>query len=129
MNSIMQPRRRDALASLASGRVHTVFSVDLFNEGIDVPAVDTLLLLRPTDSPTLFLQQLGRGLRLSPGKSVCTVLDFVGHHRTEFRFDRRFRALLGGSRKDLAEQIRTGFPFLPAGCHMELDPVAADIVL
>jgi superfamily II DNA or RNA helicase len=121
--------RRDALAALATGRVNAVFSVDLFNEGIDVPVVDTLLLLRPTDSPTLFLQQLGRGLRLSRGKNVCTVLDFVGHHRTEFRFDRRFRALLGGSRKDLAEQIRTGFPFLPAGCHMELDQVAADIVL
>ena len=57
------------------------------------------------------------------------MLDFVGHHRTEFRFDRRFRALLGGSRKDLVEQIEAGFPFLPAGCHMELDPVAAEIVL
>ena len=64
-----------------------------------MPAVDTLLMLRPTDSPTLFLQQLGRGLRTSTGKTVCTVLDFVGHHRKEFRFDRRFRALLGGSRK------------------------------
>jgi superfamily II DNA or RNA helicase/HKD family nuclease len=121
--------RRDALASLASGRVNAVFSVDLFNEGIDVPVVDTLLLLRPTDSATLFLQQLGRGLRLSHGKNFCTVLDFVGRHRTEFRFDRRFRALLGGSRKDLEQQIERGFPFLPAGCHMELDSVAAEIVL
>ena len=106
-----------------------LFSVDLFNEGVDVPSVDTLLLLRPTDSPTLFLQQLGRGLRRIPGKTFCTVLDFVGQHRTEFRFDRRFRALLGGSRKDLVEQVEGGFPFLPAGCHMELDPVAAEIVL
>jgi hypothetical protein len=106
-----------------------VFSVDLFNEGVDVPAVDTLIMLRPTDSPTLFLQQLGRGLRRSIGKSVCTVLDFVGHHRKEFRFDRRFRALLGGTRKELAEQVEAGFPFLPAGCHMELDRVATGIVL
>jgi superfamily II DNA or RNA helicase len=121
--------RYAALADLASRRINIVFSVDLFNEGIDVPAVDTLLMLRPTDSPTLFLQQLGRGLRRSIGKSVCTVLDFVGHHRQEFRFDRRFRALLGGSRKELAAQIEAGFPFLPAGCHMELDRVAADIVL
>jgi superfamily II DNA or RNA helicase/HKD family nuclease len=121
--------RRDALTSLAGGRVNAVFSVDLFNEGIDVPVVDTLLLLRPTDSPTLFLQQLGRGLRRSRGKHFCTVLDFVGRHRTEFRLDRRFRALLGGSRKDLEQQIERGFPFLPAGCHMELDPVAAEIVL
>jgi superfamily II DNA or RNA helicase len=121
--------RRAALADLASRRINVVFSVDLFNEGVDVPAVDTLLLLRPTDSPTLFLQQLGRGLRRSIGKSVCTVLDFVGHHRKEFRFDRRFRALLGGTRKELAAQVEAGFPFLPAGCHMELDRVAADIVL
>ena len=121
--------RRAALADLAARRTNVVFSVDLFNEGVDVPAIDTLLLLRPTDSPTLFLQQLGRGLRKSHGKTVCTVLDFVGHHRKEFRFDRRFGALLGGSRKGLLAQIEDRFPFLPAGCHMELDPVAADIVL
>jgi hypothetical protein len=124
-----EDERRAALADLEKRRVNVVFSVDLFNEGIDVPAVDTLLLLRPTDSPTLFLQQLGRGLRRSHGKAVCTVLDFVGHHRREFRFDRRFGALLGGSRKDLVQQIEGGFPFLPAGCHMELDRVAAGIVL
>jgi superfamily II DNA or RNA helicase len=121
--------RRAALGDLASRRVNVVFSVDLFNEGVDVPAVDTLLMLRPTDSPTLFLQQLGRGLRRSIGKSTCTVLDFVGHHRGEFRFDRRFQALLGGTRKTLIQQIDAGFPFLPAGCHMELDRVATEIVL
>jgi superfamily II DNA or RNA helicase/HKD family nuclease len=121
--------RHAALRDLAARRLNVVFSVDLFNEGVDVPSVDTVLLLRPSDSPTLFLQQLGRGLRRCPGKTVCTVLDFVGLHRAEFRFDRRFRALLGGSRKDLTAQIEGGFPFLPAGCHMELDRVAAEIVL
>jgi len=121
--------RAAALKHLSDGRINVLFSVDLFNEGVDVPTVDTLLMLRPTDSPTLFLQQLGRGLRLSAGKTVCTVLDFVGHHRKEFRFDRRFRALLGGSRKDLEGQIEAGFPFLPAGCHMELDHVASKLVL
>jgi superfamily II DNA or RNA helicase/HKD family nuclease len=121
--------RRAALTQLAAGDVNVVFSVDLFNEGIDVPTVDTLLLLRPTDSPTLFLQQLGRGLRRTAGKTVCTILDFVARHRSEFRFDRRFRALVGGTRRDLQRQIEQGFPFLPAGCHLELDPVAADIVL
>ncbi|HTE06833.1 MAG TPA: DUF3427 domain-containing protein, partial [Planctomycetota bacterium] len=124
-----EDERRGALADLAAGRVNIVFSVDLFNEGVDVPAVDTVLFLRPTDSPTLFLQQLGRGLRRSAGKNVCTVLDFVGQHRKEFRFDRRFRALLGGSRKDVIEQIEGGFPFLPAGCHLELDAVAKERVL
>lgn len=121
--------RRRALADLGAGRVNVVFSVDIFNEGVDVPAVDTLLMLRPTESPLLFLQQLGRGLRRSPGKSTCTVLDFVGQHRREFRYDRRFRALLGGSRAHVAEQVKAGFPFLPAGCHMELDRVASERVL
>ncbi|MCP5476139.1 MAG: DUF3427 domain-containing protein [Rhodanobacteraceae bacterium] len=121
--------RADALSGLADGTTRVVFSVDLFNEGVDVPRVDTLLLLRPTDSPTLFLQQLGRGLRRYPGKNQCTVLDFVGHHRKEFRFDRRIGALLRGNRKALAEQVEQGFPFLPAGCHMSLDAVAEDIVL
>ncbi len=121
--------RAAALRDLAAGRVNVVFTVDLFNEGVDVPNVDTLLLLRPTESATLFLQQLGRGLRRARGKSLCTVLDFVGNHRREFRFDRRLRALLGGSRRDVERQVENDFPFLPAGCHMELDPVARDIVL
>jgi hypothetical protein len=121
--------RTAALRDLAAGRVNVVFTVDLFNEGVDVPNVDTLLLLRPTESGTLFLQQLGRGLRRARGKALCTVLDFVGNHRREFRFDRRLRALLGGSRRDVERQVANDFPFLPAGCHMELDPVARDIVL
>ena len=121
--------RTAALRDLDAGRVNVVFTVDLFNEGVDVPNVDTLLLLRPTESPTLFLQQLGRGLRRARGKALCTVLDFVGNHRREFRFDRRLRALLGGSRRDVERQVANDFPFLPAGCHMELDPVAREIVL
>jgi superfamily II DNA or RNA helicase/HKD family nuclease len=120
-----------ALRDLDAGRVNVVFTVDLFNEGVDVPNVDTLLLLRPTESGTLFLQQLGRGLRRPRHgeKPLCTVLDFVGNHRREFRFDLRLRALLGGSRKDVEHAVQDDFPFLPAGCHMELDPVARDIVL
>jgi superfamily II DNA or RNA helicase/HKD family nuclease len=121
--------RREALDDLAAGRLQVLFSVDLFNEGVDVPAVDALLMLRPTDSPVLFIQQLGRGLRKSPQKSVCTVLDFVGQHRKEFRYDRRFRALLGGSRESVRKQVAEGFPYLPAGCHMELDRVATERVL
>jgi superfamily II DNA or RNA helicase/HKD family nuclease len=121
--------RRAALRNLEAGRIRCVFSVDVFNEGVDVPVVDTLLLLRPTDSATLFLQQLGRGLRRAVGKDVCTVLDFVGLHRREYRLDRRYRALLGGTRRDLESQVQQRFPFLPAGCHLELDEVASDLVL
>jgi len=124
-----RPEREAALRDLAEGRVQVVFSVDLFNEGIDVPSVDTVLMLRPTESPTLFLQQLGRGLRRAKDKAFCTVLDFVGTHRQEFRFDRRYRALLGGTRRDIERAVELRFPFLPAGCHMELDQKASEIVL
>lgn len=121
--------RQETLRQLADGTIKVVFSVDLFNEGIDVPKIDTILMLRPTESPTLFMQQLGRGLRRSKGKTVCTVLDFVGTHRQEFRYDRRFRALLGGSRKDVERAVTAGFPYLPAGCFMQLDRKATEIVL
>ena len=121
--------RRRALADLAGGAISALFTVDLFNEGIDVPNVDTLLLLRPTESATLFLQQLGRGLRRAHGKSMCTVLDFVGLHRREFRFDLRFRALLGGTRRDLERQVERNFPFLPCGLPSRARSVARDVVL
>ena len=121
--------RDQALKDLASGAVRAVFSVDLFNEGVDVPTIDTVLMLRPTESPVLFLQQLGRGLRKAAGKSVCAVLDFVGTHRREFRFDRRYRALLNVTRRELESAVVHQFPYLPAGCNMQLDRVASDIVI
>jgi superfamily II DNA or RNA helicase/HKD family nuclease len=124
-----EAERRDALRQLADGTIRVVFSVDLFNEGIDVPNVDTILMLRPTESATLFMQQLGRGLRRSAEKTVCTVLDFVGTHRKEFRYDHRFRALIGGSRKELEKAVKSGFPYLPAGCHMQLDRQSTEIIL
>ena len=93
------------------------------NEGVDIPSVDTVLFLRPTESATLFLQQLGRGLRRSHGKAVLTALDFVGIQRAEFRFDTRFRALIGSSRRALTEAVDKDFPLLPAGSQILLDEV------
>ena len=58
-----------------------IFSVDLFNEGVDLPAIDTVMMLRPTESKILFLQQLGRGLRRHAGKRHLVVLDFIGNHK------------------------------------------------
>lgn len=124
-----QEERDAVLAELRDGELRVLFSVDLFNEGVDLPSVDTLLLLRPTDSPTLYLQQLGRGLRKAPGKRLCTVLDFIGQHRREFRIERRFAALLGGTRREIEQQVGQGFPFLPAGCQLQLDRKASEIVL
>ncbi|MGQ7848524.1 DUF3427 domain-containing protein [Granulosicoccus sp. 3-233] len=121
--------RRTALDELREGKQNILFTVDLFNEGVDIPTVDVVLMLRPTESATIFLQQLGRGLRRADGKEVLTVLDFVGHHRKEFRFDLRYRAMLGISRRQLESDIKQGFPFLPAGCLLELDAVARGVVL
>ncbi|SNR31259.1 DUF3427 domain-containing protein [Blastococcus mobilis] len=122
-------QRAAALAALRDGTVNALFTVDLFNEGVDVPSVDTVLFLRPTESATVFLQQLGRGLRLSEDKACLTVLDFIGAQHQEFRFDLRFRALTGSSRRGLQRDVERGFPTLPAGCHIELDRVAQQIVL
>ncbi|MEV6283375.1 DUF3427 domain-containing protein [Kribbella sp. NPDC051770] len=121
--------REQALADLKARRVNALFAADLFNEGLDLPEVDTVLFLRPTESPTIFLQQLGRGLRQARGKPVLTALDFVGHQRKEFRFDRRFRALTGDTRRGLEKQVERGFPFLPSGCQIILDKVAQQAVL
>ncbi len=122
--------RRAITNDLAEGRICAVFTVDVFNEGVDIPCVDTLLFLRPTESATLFIQQLGRGLRLHEGKSCLTVLDFVGNAHREFRFDLRLRALLGGgTRAELADAVEQGFPTLPAGCSIQLDAVAQRAVL
>src|ERR1700722_20029137 len=121
--------RRDALTSLRKRDINILFAVALFNEGLDIPEVDTVLFLRPTESATVFLQQLGRGLRLTRGKTVLTALDFVGQQRREFRFDQRFRALTGVGGKALQHQLEEGFPFLPSGSQIVLDSVARQLVL
>ena len=91
--------------------------------------VDTLILLRPTQSATLFLQQLGRGLRLDKNKSSCLVLDFIGQHRAEFRFDGTLSALTGVPRARLLKALEQGLPLLPSGCAFQLDAVARDQIL
>ena len=121
--------RAGAVQRLRRGDIRAVFTVDLFNEGIDIPEVDTVLLLRPTESATVFLQQLGRGLRHSPGKSVLTVLDFIGQAHRQYRYDIRYRALVGGTRKQLTSAIAEGFPLTPPGCAIRLDRIAASYVL
>ncbi|MFG1977919.1 DUF3427 domain-containing protein [Nonomuraea fuscirosea] len=121
--------RDQALRDLRERKINAVFTVDLFNEGVDVPEIDTVLFLRPTDSATVFLQQLGRGLRLADDKPCLTVLDFVGHQHKQFRFDRRYRALTGASRTGIAREIEQGFPTLPAGCVIDLDRDVRRLVL
>ena len=127
--STPQEDRRSALVKLRRGELRAVFAVDLFNEGVDLPEVDTVLMLRPTESATVFLQQLGRGLRWSEGKRVLTVLDFVGQVRREYRYDVRYRALLGGTRHQVRRAVEADFPLLPPGCALKLDRIAKETVL
>jgi superfamily II DNA or RNA helicase/HKD family nuclease len=105
--------RRKALADLQKGTLRALFAVDLFNEGVDLPAVDTLLFLRPTESALVFMQQLGRGLRRFENKDCVTVLDFIGQSHRKFRFDLRYRAVTGATRTEVGKQVEQGFPFLP----------------
>ena len=121
--------RTDAIRRLRAGELRAIFTVDIFNEGVDIPEVDTLLLLRPTESATIFLQQLGRGLRWAEGKSVLTVLDFIGQANAEYRFDVRYRALIGGTRKQLERAVEHGFPLMPPGCAIRLDEISQGIIL
>ncbi|MER7904078.1 DUF3427 domain-containing protein [[Kitasatospora] papulosa] len=121
--------RKAALDDLRTGSLQVIFSVDLFNEGLDIPDVDTLLLLRPTSSATVFLQQLGRGLRRTEDKAVLTVLDFIGQHRKEFRFEAQFRALTNLTRNRLLANIEQGFPQLPSGCQIVLEPKAKSLII
>ena len=121
--------RAAALNDLRERQVNILFAADLFNEGLDLPDVDTVLFLRPTESATVFLQQLGRGLRRTRTKPVLTVLDFVGYHRKEFRFDAKLRALTGHTRRGLQREIERGFPFLPSGCQIVMDRQAQSLVL
>jgi superfamily II DNA or RNA helicase len=121
--------RLEAVRRLRRGDLRAIFTVDIFNEGVDIPEVDTLLLLRPTESATVFLQQLGRGLRWAQGKSVLTVLDFIGQAHAEYRFDIRYRAMVGGTRLQVKKALEHGFPLMPPGCAIRLDEIAQDIVL
>ncbi len=109
--------------------INYLFVVDIFNEGIDIPDIDTVLFLRPTESLTVFLQQLGRGLRLSEDKECLTVLDFVGNSRPEYDFEGKFRALVGKTNTSIKKEIEDDFPHLPLGCAIILEKKAKDCIL
>jgi superfamily II DNA or RNA helicase/SOS-response transcriptional repressor LexA len=125
-------RRNDALEQLTRGEVSVVFSVDLFNEGVDVPAIDTVLLLRPTESKILFQQQLGRGLRFSPetDKSHVVIIDFIGNHISFFRKPEALFQILAhnDARRDFIDQIESGDLMLPKGCFVNYDIEAIDFM-
>lgn len=123
-------QNRDSIRSkLLIKEINYLFVVDIFNEGIDIPEIDTVLFLRPTESLTIFLQQLGRGLRLSENKECLTVLDFVGNARPEYNFENKFRALIGKTTTTVHKEIEDNFPHLPLGCSIVLEKKTKEIIL
>ncbi|WP_029319731.1 DUF3427 domain-containing protein [Butyrivibrio sp. AE3004] len=121
--------RNNAKALLISGDIKFIFVVDLYNEGVDIPQVDTVLFLRPTESLTVFLQQLGRGLRLSKGKECLTVLDFIGQANKKYNFEEKFAALLSNTDHSVQYELKKGFVSLPKGCYIQLEKKASEIII
>ncbi|MFC7373476.1 DEAD/DEAH box helicase [Fictibacillus iocasae] len=106
-----------------------IFTVDIFNEGVDIPSVNSVLMLRPTNSPIIFIQQLGRGLRKHANKSFLTVLDFIGNHNKTFLI----ALALNGSRyydkESLKVAIVTGFANIPGCTHIQMDKISQERIL
>lgn len=123
-----EEERKTAKERLVSGDIRFIFVVDIYNEGVDIPEVNTVLFLRPTESLTIFLQQLGRGLRLAEGKECLTVLDFIGQANKKYNFEDKFAALLSTTRS-VTREIKDGFVSAPKGCYIQLEKLASEYVL
>lgn len=121
--------RESRLNDFRSGKLQFLFVVDVLSEGVDVPEINLVLFLRPTESLTVFLQQLGRGLRHAPEKECLTVLDFVGQAHRRYRIDRKLSALLRHTRRRIDREVEREFPNLPPGCSIQFERVAREHVL
>lgn len=121
--------RNTAKSRLVNGEVRFIFVVDIYNEGVDISEVNTVLFLRPTESLTIFLQQLGRGLRLADNKECLTVLDFIGQANRKYNFEDKFAALLSNTSRSVTREIKDGFVSVPKGCYIQLEKLAAKHIL
>ena len=121
--------RASAREKLVRGDVRVLFVVDIYNEGVDIPEVNTVLFLRPTESLTIFLQQLGRGLRLCEGKECLTVLDFIGAANRKYNFEEKYAALLDNTSHSVEQELRRGFVSVPKGCYIQLEKKASQVIL
>ncbi len=123
--------RAGSVEQLRAGELQVICTVDMFNEGLDVAEIDTVLMLRPTESPVVFLQQLGRGLRRSDGKASLTAIDFIGNHRS-FLVKPRTLLALGTGRQIGTDKVlramRTGHFGLPPGCSATYDVELVNIL-
>jgi superfamily II DNA or RNA helicase/HKD family nuclease len=129
VSGVEDGRCQELLDDLKTGRLTFLFTVDKLSEGVDVPEVNTVLFLRPTESLTVFLQQLGRGLRHAPGKDCLTVIDLVGQAHRRYRADTKLKALMPRHRYPIDKEVELDFPHLPAGCSIQLDRISRQYVL
>ena len=129
VGSSSDDERKSAKKKLVDGQIRFIFVVDIYNEGVDIPEVNTVLFLRPTESLTIFLQQLGRGLRLAEGKECLTVLDFIGQANRRYNFEDKFAALLSNTTRSVQKEIKDGFVSLPKGCYIQLEKKAQKYIL
>lgn len=129
ISSSSDEERTTAKKRLLAGEIRMIFVVDLYNEGVDIPEINTVLFLRPTQSLTVFLQQFGRGLRLSEEKDCLTVLDFIGQANQHYNFEEKFQALLSHATRSLSHELKNGFVSVPKGCYIQLETKAREIIL
>lgn len=127
--------RSDSLNRLEAGELDVVFCVDMFNEGVDVKEIDTVMMLRPTESRIIWLQQLGRGLRCCKGKDHLTVIDYIGNHRSFLKKVETIWLEFGGAQligdADIAAALKSLVNrelTLPAGCDVKYELEAIDIL-
>ncbi|AGT32413.2 DNA helicase [Geobacillus genomosp. 3] len=117
--------RKQAIAMLERRELDAIFTVDLFNEGVDIPSVDTLLFVRPTESLTVFTQQVGRGLRLYEGKDYCVIIDLIGNYRNADVKLRLFDTQRGETKKKARESV---VPTVPETCELHFDVQAIHLL-
>lgn len=122
--------RGESIEKLKRGDISVIFSVDIFNEGLDVPVIDTVMMLRPTESPVIFLQQLGRGLRRAEGKEYLTVIDLIGNHRSFLLKPRTLLSLSEGTMRlaKALDEISKGEVKLPEGCSINFEVKLIDMM-
>ena len=128
-SKLNKDEREEAKQGLINGKYKFVFVVDLYNEGVDIPEINTILFLRPTESMTVFLQQLGRGLRLCDNKECLTVFDYVGQAHKNYNFYEKFSSISKSKGKQLKSEIESGFVSLPKGCHLYMEKQAKEYIL
>lgn len=131
----LRKNRRRIIEKFEEKRIEILCVVDILNEGVDIPDINLLLFLRPTFSSTVFIQQIGRGLRKIKGKNFVTIIDFIGNHRKDYIITKVFseeileRNLLYSKKEKLIDEIKNQFSNIPAASYIELDRICQDRII